>query len=248
MKFIPLLLCMILALICACGTDKSKITGTDDSLTPDEEAYFAETSDVQPTTTATTAIASNSAVRPGFIGSYDEVFNDSNYIQYASAEVMGIEPMADLADAYATRRPLVKIESNGNYRVDPLSHSMPYLVPEAAKLLDEIGKDFGDLVEKRGGDRSNQIIVTSVLRSPYSVKKLRRVNRNAVDSSTHMFATTFDISWARFYCPDSTKALNDAVLKGILAEVLLEKRNRGECWVKHEKKSPCFHITVNNPR
>lgn len=180
------------------------------------------------------------------IGRYDEIFNDSNYIQYAAAERLGIDPIYTLFDAYNTRRPLVKIESGDNYFVDNLTHSMPYLVPEAASLLNEIGDDFGRLVEERGGDRAdNQIIVTSVLRSPYTVKKLRRVNRNAVDSSTHMFGTTFDLAWNNFHYPDSAKAVNAGVLKGILAEVLLKKRNEGRCYVKYEKKTPCFHITVN---
>lgn len=177
-------------------------------------------------------------------GRYDEIFNDSNYVQYAFAERLGISPIHNLADAYNTRRPLVKIESCSNYHVDSLTHSMPYLVPEAAALLDDIGKAFSDSVEKYYGTRDNKIIVTSLLRSHYTVKKLRRVNRNAVDSSTHMFATTFDIAYNKFHCPDSSKAVDGARLKDLLAKVLLEKRKEGRCLVKYEKKSPCFHITV----
>lgn len=179
------------------------------------------------------------------IGRYDEVFNDSNYLQYEYAERIGINPLHTLYDAYNTNRPLVKIESCEYYQVDDLTHSMPYLVPEAAGLLDEIGRDFGTLLTHRGGDSdNNRIIVTSVLRSPYTVKKLRRVNRNAVDSSTHMFGTTFDISWSHFHNPDSTRTEDPVVLKGILAEVLLKKREEGKCLVKFEKKTPCFHITA----
>lgn len=178
------------------------------------------------------------------VGAYREVFNDSNYLQYQSAERLGIDPMHTLGDAYNTRRPLVKIESGRNYTVDKLTHSMPFLVPEAAALLDEIGRDFKRTLAQRGGDTLNKIIVTSMLRSPYSVKRLRRVNRNAVDSSTHMFATTFDISWSHFDCPDSTRAEDAVALKGILAEILLQKRNEGKCYVKFERKTPCFHITV----
>lgn len=179
------------------------------------------------------------------VGPYDEIFNDSNYIQYASAERLGIDPMYELSQSYHTRRPLVKIESNDNFQLDRLTHSMPFLVPEAATLLNEIGHDFSTLLEKRGGNpKTNKIIVTSLLRSPYSVKKLRKVNKNAVDSSTHMFATTFDIAWNNFHYTDSLSSVDAGVLKGILAEVLLRKRNQGKCWVKYEKKTPCFHITV----
>ena len=176
---------------------------------------------------------------------YEEVFNDSNYIQYMSAERLGIDPLTSLGHAYNTRRPLVKIESGENYEVAELTHSMPYLVPEAAELLDEIGSEFNRLVAKKGGKSGNKIIVTSVLRSPYTVKKLMKVNRNAVDSSTHKFATTFDIAYNNFACPDSGGSLPASKLKDILAEVLLNKRNEGKCFIKYEIKSPCFHITVN---
>lgn len=177
---------------------------------------------------------------------YDEVFNDSNVLQYMSAERLGIDPIYKLGDAYNTRRPLVKIESGEYYTIPPLTHSMPYLVPEAAELLDEIGRDFREAVEKKGGKKGNRFFVTSVLRSPYTVRKLRKVNTNAVDSSTHMFGTTFDIAYNNFAVPDSGGgAMASGKLKEILAEVLLNKRNEGKCFVKYEKQSPCFHITVN---
>lgn len=178
------------------------------------------------------------------MGPYPEVFNDSNYIQYAAAEKIGIEPIYDLSNLYKTKRPLVRIESGDYYKVDSLTHSMPYLVPEAANLLQDIGKAFRDSIEKRGGHTSNRVVVTSLLRTPYTVKKLRRVNKNAVDSSTHMFATTFDIAWNRFYCPEPSKSMDEITLKRILGEVLLDKRDEGRCYVKYEQKSPCFHITV----
>lgn len=209
----------------------------------DEAVYTGEESGVQPVSATETGTPRKPWAKN--IGRYSEVFNDSNYIQYRHAERLGIDPLRSLHDAYNTRRPLVRIESGDHYQVDELRHSMPYLVPEAALLLDEIGDEFGSLLEERGGDReNNRIIVTSVLRSPYTVRKLRRVNRNAVDSSTHMFGTTFDISWNNFHYPDSTEAVDAVVLKGILAEVLLKKRSEGRCLVKFERKTPCFHITV----
>ena len=176
---------------------------------------------------------------------YAMVFNDSNYIQYESAERMGIDPIQNLTDAYQTRRPLVKIGTCDNYVVDNLTHSVPFLVPEAANLLDEIGKEFGDKVEAKVGNRATRMVVTSVLRTPYTVKKLRQVNRNAVDSSTHMFATTFDIAYNGFASGDSARFIPPATLKRFLAEVLHKKRREEKCYVKYERNSPCFHITVN---
>lgn len=233
----------IIALIflIAVGCSRRNITenSTDEAMRP--EASTQETGQ-----TAGDIRAREGKPWANFIGRYDEVFNDSNYLQYQHAEKLGIDPAYTLYDTYNTRRPLVKIESGKNYQLDELTHSMPYLVPEAARLLDEIGEEFSNTLDQRGGDSQyNKIIVTSVLRTPYTVKKLRRVNRNAVDSSTHMFGTTFDIAWNHFHYPDSSRSEDPVVLKSILAEVLLKKRNEGKCLVKFEKKTPCFHVTVS---
>lgn len=172
-----------------------------------------------------------------------KVFNDSNYRQYAYAEKLGIDPINDIGGAYFTKRPLVRIQTNDYYVVDKLTHSVPYLVPEAAALLHHIGVAFIDSLGSRGAD-GYRIKVTSLLRTRQSVKKLRRVNRNATDSSTHQFGTTFDISWAKFICSDSSRTINDEDLKNLLAEVLEDARKEGRCLVKFERKTCCFHVTV----
>ena len=177
------------------------------------------------------------------IGRYGDVFNDSNKYQYAAAERIGITPISGVADAYFTRRPMVEVKNTSTYVLDSLTHSMPYLVPEAAKLLDDIGRHFAAALKKRGIP-AHRLRVTSLLRSHHSVKRLRRVNRNAVDSSTHQLGTTFDISWARFEPNDPNHAVSDAILKKVLADVLFEFRVRNRCMVKFERKSPCFHISA----
>lgn len=177
------------------------------------------------------------------LGNLAEVFNDSNRYQYAYAERFGIRPVTNVGEAYNTTRPLVQISTNRYYVVDELTHSVPFLVPEAATLLRDIGRNFIDSLGHRGAD-GYRIIVTSVLRTPQSVKSLRRVNRNATDSSTHKFATTFDISYSRFACSDPSRTIHDGDLKNLLAEVLYDLRRQNRCMVKYEKKSPCFHITV----
>lgn len=177
------------------------------------------------------------------IGNFDEIFNDSNYRQYEYAEKLGIHPLETLGDTYHTSRPLVKIRSGEAYHLLELTHSMPYLVPEAAWLLEDIGYAFIDSLKNRGAS-GYLIEVSSVLRSPYQVKRLRRVNKNAVDSSTHKFGTTFDIAYNNFHNTDPNEFVNPADLKQVLAEVLYDMRRQGRCMVKYEKKSPCFHITV----
>lgn len=182
-------------------------------------------------------------IRVANIGALGTVFNDSNHQQLDMARKYGISPITDLRSAYFTGRPLVKVSDTEYYRIDSLTHSLPYLVPEAAELLSLIGKNFKDSLEARGGD-SHLIKVTSMLRTPETVGKLRRVNVNATDSSTHQYATTFDISYTNFYVADSTRLVYQGDLKNLLAEILLELRDQGKCLVKYERKTGCFHITV----
>lgn len=170
-----------------------------------------------------------------------EAFNDSNKYQYEAGERIGIKPITSIAEAYFTRRPLIKVETGEWYVIEPLTHSMPYLVPEAAELLETIGRNFQDsLKSKRLGN--HKICVTSLLRSAHSVKKLRRVNRNATDSSTHQLGTTFDITYSHF--AHGPQGVSDQQLKLVLAEVLRDLRAANKCMVKYEIKSPCFHITA----
>ncbi len=188
---------------------------------------------------------SNDRLRINSVGRLADVFNDSNRNQYLYAEALGISPIHSLADAYHARRPLIHIKSNEYYFVDSLTHSMPFLVPEAALLLKRIGANFIDSLGSRGAD-GYRIKVTSLLRTPTTVKRLRRVNVNATDSSTHQFGTTVDISYVNFACADSTRTINQEDLKNLLAEVLRDLRATQSCLVKYERKTGCFHLTVTH--
>lgn len=181
------------------------------------------------------------------LGRFDELFNDSNYVHWAEAERIGIEPLTDTRSHLVTRRPLVKVVSCEDFYVEPLTYSRPYLIPEGAEMLHEIGRRFNDSLRSRGGG-NYRIKVTSVLRTPESVRRLRRHNRNAVDSSVHQLGTTVDISYSRFVADSREKTHSAQELKNILAEVLLAMRSEGKCWVKYEIKQPCFHITVRSPQ
>ncbi|MCH5230513.1 MAG: hypothetical protein J1F43_01805 [Muribaculaceae bacterium] len=210
---------------------------------PDEEA-FIQLVDKDETMADIRPVRGVRSIKVRNIGPLRQVFNDSNYQQLEAARRMGIEPISGLGNAYFTKRPIVKIASNQYYQIDSLRHSIPYLVPEAAILLEDIGKNFIDSLQKRGGD-SYKIKVTSLLRTPESVGRLRRVNVNATDSSTHQFATTFDISYTNFYCLNEDRQINQGDLKNLLAEVLKDLRDNGRCLVKYEYKTGCFHVTVN---
>ena len=180
------------------------------------------------------------------IGRLYEVFNDSNKFQLEWAEKLGIEPINSLSEAYRTKRPLVHITDCDAYGVDKLTHSVPYLVPEAADLLKTIGYNFIDSLANRGVD-GYKMKVTSLLRTKATVKSLKRVNKNATENSAHQYGTTFDISWSKFICADTTRTIDEGDLKNILAEVLEDLHKQKKCMVKFEKKTACFHITVTNP-
>lgn len=183
-------------------------------------------------------------IRINSVGPLRKVFNDSNHVQMEAARELGILPIYEDNDILNLQRPLELIESCPDFYVDKLTHSFPYLVPEAADLLHDIGKAFNDSLAARGGG-AYRMKVTSVLRTPVTVKKLRRINRNATEESTHQYGTTFDISYSKFICDDPLqphRTFED--LKNLLAEVLDDMRRQGRCYVKFEFKQSCFHITA----
>ncbi len=176
-------------------------------------------------------------------GSLARVFNDSNHVQLAAAEMLGIRPIESLSDAWNVTRPIKKVASCREFFVDNLTHSLPYLVPEAFDVLKEIGSRFNDTLQARGGG-SYRIKVTSILRTATGVNSLRRGNVNAVKNSTHQFGTTFDISYVQFICDSMTVNRTQEDLKNLLAEILKEMSAEGKCYVKYERKQGCFHITA----
>lgn len=182
-------------------------------------------------------------IRVKNIGNLRKVFCDLNDTHLVAATQKGINPINDLRSAFGIKGPIQKITTCEYYHVDSLTYSLPYLIPQAANLLADIGKGFSDTIMARGG-KKYKIRVTSVLRTEGSVAKLRRVNRNASDSSAHQFGTTFDISYSKFFCCDSSYIIRQEDLKNILGEILNDMRNNGRCFVKYEVKQGCFHITA----
>ncbi len=176
-------------------------------------------------------------------GSLAAVFNDINNVQLPAAEALGIKPISSLKDAWNVTRPLVKIENCDEYYVEELTHSVPYLVPEASDLLTEIGRRFNDSLEARGGVEY-KLRVTSVLRTEGSVSKLRRRNINATANSAHRYGTTFDISYIKFFSDSVTVDRSQEDLKNLLGEILKSLRDENRCYVKFERQQGCFHITA----
>lgn len=183
------------------------------------------------------------------VESYATEFNDSNFLQVATAQMFGIPPMSNRQDfPIQDAKQMVFVGTNPFYHVDSLNSSAPYLTPSAQIMLTRIGRNFTDsLFAKR--IRPALPIVTSVTRSLEDVARLQRRNRNATTNSCHTYGTTIDISYTRFYpivrAPgDTIRLAHNDTLKTVLGEVLRDLRQQGVCFVKHEKRQSCFHITV----
>lgn len=138
------------------------------------------------------------------------------------------------------------IADNPFYTVQRLHQSIPYLVPRAATLLNQIARAFNDSLATKGYP-PHKLLITSVLRTKADVQKLRGFNSNASENSCHQYGTTFDISYNRFLEiePDGKSNIRwVTVYKSILAEVLNDMREMGACYVKYEVHQSCFHVTA----
>jgi len=176
-------------------------------------------------------------------------FNDMNDVQLKVAQAIGIEPVADREDAEKRKSQLVKLEDTDTYVIDSLTHSIPYLIPVAKALLDDIGRVFQDSLSSKGLN-PYKLVVTSVLRTEDDVAKLRKRNLNASENSTHCYGTSFDLSYWRYVkIPDLRGRPYEDVppeyLRATLSQVLKDFHDQGNrCFVKYEKKQNCFHITA----
>ena len=182
------------------------------------------------------------------VASYTQSFPDTNAVQLSAAQKWGVKPVKNREDAESRKRELVYIGANPYFHVDPLYSSIPYLVPRAAVLLQDIGQAFFDSLYVKGVPL-HKMIVTSVLRSQEDVVKLRRRNGNATENSCHLYGTTFDICYNRYKTvenPDGPRRrmVQNDTLKWVLSEVLRDMRQQGRCYIKYEVKQGCFHMTV----
>lgn len=169
-------------------------------------------------------------------------FKDINTMTLKDAERIGILPIEDREEARKKVRRLNHITDTKYYKLDPMTHSIPYLADGATKLLKTIGKKFQKKL-KKDGYRCHRVIATSMLRTRADVTSLRKVNGNASKNSAHMYATTFDLSYTRFnrISMDGNPVNNDQ-MANYLGAVLQDLREDGRCRVIFERNQHCFHI------
>lgn len=179
--------------------------------------------------------------------SYSKKFADRNDKHLSAAQAIGLSHGPEnRAEAAKMKNQLQQITTNPYYVVEDLTHSLPYLVPAAARRLDSIGKEFNDIL-MRNNLPHYRFRVTSVLRSQEDIRRLKRCNSNSVSNSPHNYGTTFDIGYCHFdKVTQTTDSMADDNLKLVLAQTLLNQQRDGHIYVKYEYKQGCFHITARN--
>ena len=181
------------------------------------------------------------------VPNFGKTFPDQNDVQLVAAQQFGVKPILNRDEAVHQKDKLVYVGSNPYFYIDKLHSSIPYLVPRASVLLQDIGRSFYDSLQCKGIPL-HKVIITSVLRSKDDVSKLRTHNGNATQNSCHMYGTTFDLCYNRYNTVEAPgkprrKVRNDT-LKWVLSEVLRDFREKNRCYIKYEVHQGCFHITV----
>ena len=178
---------------------------------------------------------------------FGNTFPDQQDVQILAANKHGVNPVQNREEAEHSKGKLVYVGSNPFFYVDKLNNSIPYLVPRASVLLQDIGRAYFDSLQIKGIPL-HKIIVTSILRTKDDVAKLRTRNGNATENSCHLYGTTFDVCYNRYKQIQTRqqprRQVQNDTLKWVLSEVLRDMRNRNRCLIKYEVKQGCFHITV----
>ena len=178
---------------------------------------------------------------------FGNTFPDQQDVQSLAANKHGVNPVQNREEAEHSKGKLVYVGSNPFFYVDKLNSSIPYLVPRASVLLQDIGRAYFDSLQIKGIPL-HKIIVTSILRTKDDVAKLRTRNGNATENSCHLYGTTFDVCYNRYKQIQTRqqprRQVQNDTLKWVLSEVLRDMRDRNRCLVKYEVKQGCFHITV----
>jgi hypothetical protein len=181
-----------------------------------------------------------------------DYYKDLNKVHLKYAKANGIKGFKSNKDfnenigKYIDNDDLVKVETCEYYVIDKLTHSHPYLVPEATKLLEDIGKRFHEKLEEHNM-KKRYYQITSLLRTGESQRRLGRSNGNASENSSHLYGTTVDITYARVFKKpklDEDYEIEDGPAIKLLSEAIGELRKEGRLVVVTERRERCFHITV----
>ena len=176
--------------------------------------------------------------------------NDPNEIHLIHANRNGIKkPLTTVEDFYAKidslkhNSILIEVTENKFYQLKSLSHSEPYLIPEAVDMLNEIGFRFQKRLKEKKY-HNYKFRITSLIRTVETQNSLSHFNRNATLHSAHLFGTTVDISYKNFYNTEKDTIESSYEAVQTLTKVLVEMRQECKFLAVREHKQSCFHLTV----
>ncbi len=176
--------------------------------------------------------------------------NDPNEAQLIHAEKNGLkhpfttnQEFLSQIDSLKKKQILVEVTENKFYQLKSLTHSQPYLIPEAVDMLNEIGYRFQKRCEEKRY-HNYKFRITSMLRTLEAQTSLSHRNGNATSHTAHIYGTTVDISYKNFF--DTQKDTLQSKMEPILAmtKVLTDMRKECKLMVVRERHQSCFHITV----
>lgn len=176
-------------------------------------------------------------------------FRDINSEQLAHAQANGLKQIIKDKKDFETKIDslvdndiLVKIKPNKYYNIRKLTHSYPYLTPEALDLLNLIGKRFQANLQAEGLPKY-KFQISSLLRTIEFQRQLTRQNVNATYGlSAHYYGTTFDIAYDKY--DRRGKSYQDPKVEAILEKTLRELREECRMMIIRESSNKCFHMTV----
>ena len=195
---------------------------------------------------------------------------DVNAEQIAVAQRLGVRAGGEAAIQRLVKQgKLVPLgDSTEHWVLRKMTHSVPYVTPDARALLVELGRRFHARCDSAGLPRF-RMKVTSALRTDETQAELRKTNPNASQTvSAHEFGTTVDVSHERFAVPappaegaagppsapaawemeaemlEEVVKVNGRPLQALLGRTLIEMRAEGALMVMMEDAQPVYHFTV----
>ncbi|HET7232749.1 MAG TPA: DUF5715 family protein [Longimicrobium sp.] len=197
---------------------------------------------------------------------------DVNAKQIAVAQRLGVRAGGQAAIERLVRQGrLVPLGDSTEYWVlRKMTHSSPYVTPDARALLVEVGRRFHARLDSAGLPRF-RMKVTSALRTDETQAELRKTNPNASRTvSAHEFGTTVDVSYERFAVPagprdtaagaappvpwemeaemlEEVGKANGRAIQALLGRSIAELRAQGALMVMMENGQTVFHFTVARP-
>lgn len=176
---------------------------------------------------------------------YSDSLNNllKDYILISEKE--GIKPANNLANLKnkINSGKLIGVESGKSYILDTFYFSYAVLTPSSKTLLDTIGNRFEKALEQTPL-KGTKLIVTSMTRTLYTVSRLVKRNRTAVNKSPHLNGNSFDFSFSRFHTNKVISSCEKTFLQETISKILLNLKKEKRCWVTFERYEECLHVVA----